>query len=104
LTRGRRMKCRNRSGMPVPCRKGRVTIVRYQKDGSATTFTPHDNLSDTSTIQAGGGPGTELKKLLSRIGIRALGNCQCNARAAEMDRGGADWCRENLETIVGWLK
>ena len=50
------------------------------------------------------GPGTELKKLLRRFGIEATPNCKCNARAAEMNRRGADWCRENIETIVGWLR
>jgi len=48
------------------------------------------------------GPGTELKKLLSRFGIGPKG-CGCNARAAEMNRLGPAWCRENIETIADWL-
>jgi hypothetical protein len=51
----------------------------------------------------GCGPGTELKKLLAKIGITAEANCQCNARAAEMDKQGPAWCRAHLDTIVGWL-
>jgi hypothetical protein len=31
-------------------------------------------------------------------------NCSCNARAAEMDRQGCEWCETNLDTIVGWLR
>jgi hypothetical protein len=50
------------------------------------------------------GPGSELKKLLRRIGIDPTPTCSCNARALEMDSRGAAWCRENLETIVGWLR
>jgi hypothetical protein len=50
------------------------------------------------------GPGTELKKLLASVGITAAPNCSCNARAAEMDRQGCDWCEANLDTIVGWLR
>lgn len=50
------------------------------------------------------GPGTELKKLLSKIGITTKPGCQCNQRARVMDEKGADWCAENLSTIVGWLK
>jgi hypothetical protein len=50
------------------------------------------------------GPGTELKKLLATIGITASPACSCNARAAEMDRKGCDWCEENIDTIVGWLR
>lgn len=50
------------------------------------------------------GPGTELKKLLKRIGIDAKPGCLCNARAAVMDRNGCDWCEANQETIVDWLQ
>ena len=50
------------------------------------------------------GPGTELKKLLARVGITSTPDCSCNARAAEMDRQGIEWCENNLDTIVGWLR
>jgi hypothetical protein len=52
------------------------------------------------------GPGTELKKLLAAWPLRivATPNCSCNARAAEMDRKGCDWCEENIDTIIGWLR
>ena len=53
------------------------------------------------------GPGTELKKLLAKVGITATPDCSCNARAAEMDRQEQQtpgWCEANLDTIVGWLR
>jgi len=50
------------------------------------------------------GPGTELKKLLAKVGITATPDCACNARAAEMDRQGVEWCEANVDTIVGWLR
>lgn len=50
------------------------------------------------------GPGTELKKLLKLVGITATPNCSCNKRARLMDENGCDWCEENLDTIVGWLR
>jgi hypothetical protein len=53
------------------------------------------------------GPGTELKKLLARIGITATPSCSCNARARLMDENEArepGWCEQNLDTIVGWLR
>jgi len=50
-----------------------------------------------------GGPGTELKKLLKRIGITAKPNCSCNARARQMDAAGVAWCRANVAMIVDWL-
>lgn len=51
-----------------------------------------------------GGPGTELKRLLSMVGIKAAPNCSCNARARIMDDQGVDWCEAHLEEIVGWLR
>ena len=48
--------------------------------------------------------GTALKALLATIGITADNNCSCNARAREMDARGCDWCEENIDTIVGWLR
>jgi len=50
------------------------------------------------------GPGTELKKLLSKIGITASPTCSCNAKAKVMDEKGIVWCEENIETICDWLQ
>lgn len=50
------------------------------------------------------GPGTELKKLLAKVGITAEPGCACNARATEMNLRGAAWCLDNLDTITGWLR
>ena len=50
------------------------------------------------------GTGTELKKLLSRVGITASPDCSCNARARLMDERGIEWCEANVEEIVGWLR
>lgn len=49
------------------------------------------------------GPGTELKKLLKKVGITASPNCSCNARARTMDQWGCDKCEEKVDEIVGWL-
>ena len=48
--------------------------------------------------------GTAIKSLLATVGIVATPDCSCNQRAAEMDRRGCDWCDENLDVIVGWLR
>lgn len=50
------------------------------------------------------GPGTQLKRLLSKVGIKATPNCSCNARAKKMDEMGIEWCEQNIGEIVGWLK
>lgn len=52
------------------------------------------------------GPGTELKKILTNLGINPGPSCACNGRAAQMDAWGPDVCEEpeRFETIVGWLR
>lgn len=71
----------------------------HQAPPEMPPWTPHQEPSTDN-----GGAGTELKRLLKKIGIEAVGQCQCNARAAEMDRRGPDWCEENINLIVGWLR
>lgn len=51
--------------------------------------------------------GTELKKLLSKIGIKADSGCKCSDRAKHMDymeQREPGWCERNIDTIVGWLE
>lgn len=50
------------------------------------------------------GVGTLLKSTLAKFFIESGPGCQCNARAAQMDHRGPEWCESNLELIVGWLK
>lgn len=50
------------------------------------------------------GPGTELKKLLGKIGIKSSPTCSCNKRAKTMDENGIEWCEQNVETICDWLQ
>lgn len=50
------------------------------------------------------GPGTELKKILSSVGINASANCGCNVMVQNMDNMGPQKCYENLDTIVAEMK
>lgn len=51
------------------------------------------------------GPGHFLKQNLKKyLGIEATPNCSCNKRAFMMDIQGPQWCRDNLQVIVGWLR
>lgn len=50
------------------------------------------------------GPGTILSKMLSKIGIHSTPNCSCRRRAMEMNTKGPEWCAENIDMIVGWLR
>jgi hypothetical protein len=72
----------------------------YRPTAQATTIAPAHHPSRTPTP----GPGTLLKQSLAKIGIHAAPGCQCNPRAALMDRNGPDWCNANIELIVTWLR
>ncbi|MGI9447628.1 MAG: hypothetical protein ACR2NI_08250 [Pirellulales bacterium] len=51
------------------------------------------------------GPGTELANMLKMIGINSKEKgCQCKSHAKRMDREGPQWCRDNIDTILGWLQ
>jgi hypothetical protein len=49
------------------------------------------------------GPGTELKKLLAELGITSFKGCDCESKAAQMNRWGVEGCRERFYTLRGWI-
>jgi hypothetical protein len=59
-----------------------------------------------NNLRSGCLAGAELKKLLAGFPffIKGIAGCACNARAHTMDARGCDWCEENIDTIVGWLR
>lgn len=50
------------------------------------------------------GPGTILSQMLSTIGITSSPTCKCKQRAIEMNEKGHEWCEENTDTILEWMK
>lgn len=52
----------------------------------------------------GFGPGTELKNILSQIGINPSSTCDCRAKALQMDQWGIAGCKANREIIINWLR
>ncbi|NBU33411.1 hypothetical protein EBZ38_09340 [bacterium] len=50
------------------------------------------------------GPGTVLSKMIKSLGIVMSDSCSCRRHAIEMNSKGNDWCSENVDTIVGWLR
>ena len=65
---------------------------------------PKNNTKQPQVIDIGEGAGTELKKLLKLIGITSTPSCGCNTKAKAMNENGIEWCKNNTETIVSWLK
>jgi len=50
------------------------------------------------------GVGTELSKILESYGFKITANCKCKQRALLMNNNGVEWCENNIDTIIGWLK
>jgi hypothetical protein len=50
------------------------------------------------------GPGSILTNMIKSIGIKSSSSCSCRRHALEMNDNGPEWCEQNLDTIVSWLK
>jgi hypothetical protein len=102
------MKCYNKNRKQVSCGDTKFKRIVYRSETPEVTESYGDRMAGTTYIPnrntTGGGPGTELKKLLGKIGLAEQASCQCNSRAQQMDANGPQWCRDNLDTIVGWLR
>jgi hypothetical protein len=72
-----------------------------KQEGEMWTIDP-DHPKYPATLNKG--VGTELKNILSTMGIHSSINCRCRARAIKMNSEGIDWCKENRDTIVDWLQ
>lgn len=50
------------------------------------------------------GPGTILSKMIKNIGIVITNNCSCKQHALQMNEKGNQWCEDNIDTILGWMR
>lgn len=57
-----------------------------------------------NTPQPSGGPGTELHKILKKLGLSPVEGCKCKGRARKMDEWGPDICEDRINEIVGWME
>lgn len=49
-------------------------------------------------------PGTQLSKMIKALGIHMSDSCSCRRHALKMNEMGNDWCEENLDTVLGWIR
>ena len=49
-------------------------------------------------------PGDALRSVIAKRGYASKSGCGCDDRVAEMNRKGLQWCVDNRDEIVGWLK
>lgn len=50
------------------------------------------------------GPGAILSGMIKKLGIIMTQGCSCRKHAIEMNEKGNDWCEQNIDTIVSWLR
>jgi len=84
-----------------------MPCVISQDGDNWTIDTDHASYPKTNKINTNdkdAGVGTELKNLLKTIGITSSPTCACNARARIMNENGIQWCENNKDTILAWLK
>ncbi len=86
------------------CRHGRWPAWEPCEPGSRPLAALQAASPPAASPRPPDGPGTRLTALLSRLGLRAAVGCRCKSRAAEMDRLGPDWCEQNIDEIVAWLR
>ena len=72
-----------------------------KQEGDMWTIDP-EHPKYPSTLNKG--VGTELKNILSTMGINSSINCSCRARAIKMNHEGINWCKDNRDIIVVWLQ
>lgn len=77
-----------------PTKRGKPRVVTAEEIAAIIEHAP----------QPHGGPGTELKKLLSTFGIIAAPGCSCNAMAARMDAAGPDGALAMVDDVVAVMK
>jgi hypothetical protein len=57
-----------------------------------------------AAIMAGTGPGSQLWRLLERLGVQHSPDCGCLSRAKQMNAWGVAGCRAARAEIVGWME
>ena len=80
-----------------------MPCVVVQNGDTWTVDTEHPAYPAVARAEAIGA-GTELKKLLAKIGITSSPTCSCNQRMKTMNARGVEWCEQNKDEIVGWLR
>lgn len=50
------------------------------------------------------GPGTILSKIIKSLGINMVEGCSCKQHAITMNQKGIDWCEQNKNIILEWLR
>lgn len=62
------------------------------------------NMYPRTLEQDPNGPGTLLTNMIKSLGISSSSTCSCRRHALEMNDKGPDWCEQNMDTILSWLR
>lgn len=72
------------------------------KQTKATVVIPMKSKQTTELVE--GGPGTFMYGSLKLLKLVFRKECKCKDRAKIMNDRGVDWCEQNQETILEWLR
>lgn len=103
--------CTNTTDTPKSGKPNNVTVtlaygtLKKHRPKEAAAFAEEwkdvlKNVTNKTVIPQG--PGTELALMLNKLGIKECTTCHIHART--MNKHGCDWCEENEETILQWLR
>jgi hypothetical protein len=82
-------------------------IWRQRKAGKPSRSKSRVVLAEQEEPAADGGVGTELKALLWWFGLKPKEGgqtCKCDKRAAYMDKVGIEWCEQQFDLVIEWLR
>lgn len=77
---------------------------RIKSVSQGQTFHLHEDAAKNEPKLNGWGAGSQLKKILSSMGISARPSCNCMRTAAEMDENGIQWCKDHTDKIANVMK
>ena len=102
---GTKVKCSSpmiRTGQAVVISEAFCNRCKFENVRCGETVKAVERVSLPPVPEAG--PGTELHKLLGKLGWKESIGCQCKSRMRQMNAWGPAKCREEIDTIVGWLR
>ena len=96
----------HRRGQSTPIFSNRASLTATPYDPAAESTQPRATPSSPAPQipYPNAGPGTELGKLLDRFGFKPAAGCNCKKHIVEMNANGPQWCADNIDTILGWLR
>lgn len=84
----------------VPTSSMTTTVQPIQVARPMQAIASQPLMAQQRVVGSSGGPGTEMTRIINRLGMGS--DCsRCKNLAAEMDQRGPEWVRQNMDYVVG---